>query len=163
MATGTYAPNALIPFHGLAQGALNGPLSPHQAQPQGAHRPAAFTRPLGNVFGLALVSDWTIPARVVRLGAWRGPSAVAWFVVSVIVPAIQCQARRALTHVSKERREVMTPTVAHGNTACAIRGEFRCVGVIAPALRVLPTSVLACATPAVNVSHRSNNCNGVSA
>jgi hypothetical protein len=61
---------------------------------------------------------------VVRLLETRGPAAVFRPVVAIIVEPIErVRARRARSHIGKERHEIVPPAVAHADAAGAIAPE----------------------------------------
>lgn len=85
--------------------------------------------------------DANVGSGVVSLFARSRPSAVIWAVRPVDINAIQCSAFRSRAHVGKEGREVIAPSVAHGDAATTIDGELGVRGRIAPRFRVLPRFV----------------------
>src|SRR5437773_1619564 len=62
-----------------------------------------------------------MPATVLHLLRLRGPAAVLWLVVPVVVDSVDGMGRRgARAHIYEECQEVMTPTIAHRDSAAAV-------------------------------------------
>src|SRR5665213_482869 len=72
----------------------------------------------------------------------RGPNAVAWLIVAVVVLAFERQASRTRPHVAVERRDIVAPLVAHRDAASAVVLVVLVVGVVATVLRAAPCAVL---------------------
>lgn len=81
-------------------------------------------------------------AFVSRLFLRGGPAAVAWFVVPIIVDAIQRTANRTRPHVSQECLERVAPAVAHRDATAAVIGEAVVASREAPLSHAAPTLVL---------------------
>lgn len=82
-------------------------------------------------------------ALVMDLCARRGPTAIARRIRAIVVgEAIQCQPRRAASHVTNKGGEAVRPRVAHGDTASAVVGKIRMPRICAALLRGFPGAVL---------------------
>ena len=82
------------------------------------------------------------PSSIVVLFSNRGPTTVAWLVVTIIVNAIKRFPRWALTHVPKKRFEVISPLVAHHDPAPSVI-RILLIGLrVAPRLRAKPSNKL---------------------
>lgn len=81
---------------------------------------------------------------VARLLLGCCPAAVAWFVVAVIVDAVESVPNsRALAHVGEECGEAIrsTPAITDANPAATVFEKFRVVRVKAPLLHTCPRLV----------------------
>lgn len=56
-------------------------------------------------------------ALIIGLLAWRGPSAVAWLVISIVIDAIKRGASGTRSHIQKERLERIYPLWGNANTS----------------------------------------------
>lgn len=82
-------------------------------------------------------------ASPIRLLLFAGsPSAIAWFVVAVIIDALQREIRRRLTaHISDEILERL-PSLANSDAAASVVYEVPSVGIHAPLFHCRPCDVL---------------------
>lgn len=104
---------------------------------------AKMARRLRDGHPLSVDIDVDVPAGVIRLLPTRGPSAIGWLVVAVIVDAIQrVIRRRSLTHVEQECRVGLLPSLAHRNASASIVWPRRNLWIEAAADDVAPDSVL---------------------
>lgn len=69
------------------------------------------------------------------------PSAIARFVVAVVVDAIKCPSTGAVPHVGHKIDEGITPSIADGHPTSAIPVVANPVFVVAPLLHVAPRIV----------------------
>lgn len=86
----------------------------------GAGWEAAHAIPFADRVALTAVLYVPVTALVIRLFFPSRPSAVARFVVTVGIDAIQCVCRWAWSHVSQERGEVVAPFRAHRDPSPAV-------------------------------------------
>lgn len=99
---------------------------------------ATLVRPLREGLCSTVNSQAPVVAFVVALDFMRRPSAITRFVVAVIVDAIDRVARWALSHVGQKIDERVTPSVAHGNTTCAVVMVTVVAREVAAAFRSIP-------------------------
>jgi hypothetical protein len=113
---------------------------------------ASSQRPVVQVGGAGEFSDGhNVPIElnsrgtttVIALGATTGPAAVVRSVWTVCVDAVKRVAAAARPHVSRESGEVVTPFVAHGDTAAAVVGEVWIVRVVATLFGLGPRTIFA--------------------
>ena len=79
---------------------------------------------------------------IVGLLGWRSPSAVAGFVVPVVVLAVNgVDGRGPATHVEQEGPEVVSPSGAHRYSAPTVIGVLLVGGIEASPLRMRPDSI----------------------
>lgn len=88
----------------------------------------------------ASCQPWSWLATIVALLASCRPAAVRWFVVAVVVNAIQRQRRNTLAHVFNEIRE-RQPALANRNSTCAVISRLWVPWVQASLLHVEPAYV----------------------
>lgn len=91
----------------------------------------------------AVHGEHPVRSEVALLCSRRSPATVARFVRALIVDAVQRMSLRTPTHVSKKRREVISPSITHRNSATAISLVIRGSRVVAPSLHCSPSRVLA--------------------
>lgn len=97
---------------------------------------------LGNRCMATAIRKVHIATRIVGLNVVVSPMAVTWFVVAVVVLAINCGARRSLTHVSQEVFEPF-PSLAYLYSAPAPVRISRMGRVSASLSHILPRSISA--------------------
>lgn len=91
-----------------------------------------LTRPLGDRFGFAVMSNKKQPSFIIALLLWRSPFAVLRRVALRIVDALYRMAwRRPSTHIRKEQLDVRLPSFTDGNTAFAIVSILAIVWILA--------------------------------
>lgn len=78
---------------------------------------------LGNSHSRAIESYPAIPASILRLLDWRGPSAIARRVVCIVVDSVNRHPWWPDPHVCRESIETSHPTVTDGNATSTICGE----------------------------------------
>ena len=125
--------------HWCCEGFLDGPT---EMNPR-AHDVSAHAVPFGPVGQTTRVSvdgEPSIDTRVSVLFSVCGPAAIPGCVWSIIIrKAIKrVTRRRPGPDVAEERREVLTPTDVHPDTACSIVKIFRMMGIVAPLFSRLP-------------------------
>jgi len=121
-----------------------------------------FTRPFGQNLAPALVFNQMIIAVVLRLLKVISPSAIerpvvfqalrtmAARIVAVVVNSVNAHFPRwPFTNIRKERLERVTPTLAHDNSATAVKVVVLAVFGVAASLDVFPCPVLGSSGPAV--------------
>lgn len=81
--------------------------------------------PIRQGSGFPVVLDAMVRAVIVRLLHHSRPAAVAWFVISVYVNAIERVTRRALAHIQKKGLERVRPPFAHLDTSATVIGVAR--------------------------------------
>ncbi len=92
-----------------------------QSAVQGNKANACFLRPFHQTHCPSVVRNQMICTLISGLLLWGGPAAVARFVITVVVNAVNGMFRRRLwPHVSKEIDEGLQPAVAHYNIAPTI-------------------------------------------
>lgn len=90
---------------------------------------------------LTIMSQAMDEMSVVVLNKTCRPSAVPWFIVTIIVNPIECQSGRTRPHVAEERREISTPFLAHGDSTQAIMSCERSLLTVATALGLAPSAI----------------------
>lgn len=108
----------------------------------GSERYSGSIAPLRNRQRLACVRQAPVAARVVLLLLGGRPSDVAWFVIAVVVTAINgVDRRRTRPYVLSEQIKRVAPTRADGDSSSAVFGITRVVGVEATLLHARPRLV----------------------
>lgn len=127
MATGTVESSASCNWRG--QGSFSGPSAVNSAG-QRLDADADVIRPVRNTSGLAIESEHAVVAAIVRLIKLSGPSAVTFFIISVVFLAFQRATRWCLSHISKKYGEVV-PLWANRYAARTVAVKFWATGVFA--------------------------------
>ena len=110
----------------------------------------SFSRPVGCAHGFSIVREQACGASVLTLLGWRLPSAIAWFVIAIIINTTNTVTwTRWIAHVLKKRFERLSPSIAHFDATLSILGIVGIAGVVASLLNALPATVNFCATLAV--------------
>lgn len=121
---------------------------------------AKLARPLGygHLASSFRAGQKHVVAAVVLLGLCIGPSAVAGFVIPVIVDAVNGGAGAGPgSHIGVEAREVM-PAFAHSDSSAAVVRKALVVGIAASVLHGGPSGVLAASLhPMLSASLASRN------
>lgn len=105
----------------LSQSAFDGPAALESIREcQAVH--SEVSSPIRDVHPLAAVFNVVIAVGVAALFFICGPSAISGLVVAVTVNTVERSTEWAVPHVGKERREVIAPAVAHGDTPTAVSG-----------------------------------------
>jgi hypothetical protein len=99
--------------------------------------------------------DWLVETSVVPLFLCAGPTAIARFVVAIVVDAVKLVLWWARAHIFDKRGEVMAPSVAHRNAAPAPVGVSRVRRVVAAAAHIAPRLVFAAAAGSCFVTMNS--------
>lgn len=81
------------------------------------------------------------PTSIVSLFFWRRPPAIAGFVVSVVVYAIDRHAERCVPHIGKERSKAGPPALANRYAPAAVQVVATVCRCIAALLHVRPDSI----------------------
>lgn len=119
---------------------------------------AEFACPLRDGLGAASVCQPVIVTPILGLLMCGCPPAIFWRVGPVVVNTVKRVGRRwSPSHVSIERLERFTPSVAHDDTASTIARICRRTLVIATTLRACPRRVLGQMTLAVCRKSRSGH------
>ena len=122
---------------------------------------AKFFRPFVGGHSATVQCEAWSAASIQRLLEWRGPPAIAWSVVCVVVDSIEAVRLRWLwPHVSKKGLEVVGPFLGHGYAASTILGITRRACVEAPLFSGLPASMRCRAIPAVSQKNLGRSRNG---
>lgn len=130
--------NGPVGFAGASDGNFNWPAALNAVQYRERWN-FKFLRPLSDRLLFAERRQNDGGGSIIGLLLRRRPAAVAWFVVAVVVDTVQLMSRRrARPHVSEERRETVTPPVAHCDTATAVAVELCVSGPVAPLLNPRP-------------------------
>lgn len=82
-------------------------------------------------------------APIERLSFRSRPSAISWFVISIVVDAIERGSRWFWSHIRIESRKTAQPTLAHSDAAFPVVLELRRLLVVATLLGSVPRAVLA--------------------
>ena len=132
-------------------GARDVPLGHMQPVPQRVDADVRMARPFSQGHRTAAMGYWRETGLIMSLLLPRRPPAVLWRVLSVVVYAVnRVRARRAQTHVSVKRREVIPPTVAHGYSSSAIIRECGIATIVTTALHAAPSAILGRAVAAMH-------------
>lgn len=102
-------------------------------------RPTKKTAPFDKSSSYSVVCDRFVGSPIVCLLYSVDPAAVLRRVVSVRVNAIKCASRRALAHVIKKCKKVVTPSFVHLNAAAAVYCKAVCFFVVAAFNHAAPT------------------------
>lgn len=87
-----------------------------------------------------------------------GPAAIGWFVIAVVVFAIDRMLRaRPASHVGQKRLETIAPLLANGNSPGAVVRVFHIVAVVAAGFHAPPRPVLRATSSARRVAMRLNS------
>lgn len=106
-------------------------------------RNAEFTCPRTNVQRFSVVRYPTVLSHIRTLLHWRGPAAVARFVVPVIVNTVNsCLWKRFRSHVGIKSRERLSPLVANYNSSSSVVVIIGVVFVVTASFHFLPSPVL---------------------
>ena len=124
------------------QGLLYRPSSEAYTIAKGGVRDAKFCGPLRLALSASVERHRPIRSFVSSLLSRCGPSAVFGFISARIVDAIKRPVGGLRAHVSKEHREVVTPFIAHTDSASSVSVIGRIVGIVATTLGGAPTDVL---------------------
>lgn len=135
------------------QCALRRPPQPSHPGSQQLSFDPSFARPLHQGLCFAEGSNQPIVALVVALLKRRGPAAVGWLVVAVVLAALDgVLGRRARPHVRQERREAVPPSLAHVNATPSISTIEAITWISAAHLHGNPDQVFGCVRQAVGFS-----------
>lgn len=115
---------------------------------------AAFCFPFGKAHRFSGVGQQMVGSPVAALLLHRGPSAVARFVVSVVIDSIKRQAGRLNTHV-REKVSVNHPPFANGNSATSIMVKIFVFWIAAPIFHRPPNLVRCLAQKPVGATARA--------
>lgn len=132
----------------LAQGSLYGPATLQSIAQRGVTC-SKFCRPIREVHPSAKRLKDVVVAAILTLLFQAGPSHVAWFVVPVHVDPVKGVVLRAPADISQERREIVTPLVAHRDSATTVVFESNGALFEASGFRGHPRAVLACSALSV--------------
>jgi len=106
--------------------------------------------PLGLGQRFAVECKQHVTPLVIELLGLRGPAAVSWLIVSIVVDAINCMSRRrTMPHVRKEQIERCSPSGADLYSPAAIVVPASPFGVFAASNHRFPDPVFCCAAHAV--------------
>lgn len=101
--------------------------------------------PSPNALRFSVISEVNHLASILALLKWCRPATVAWFVIPVVVNAVDaCSNKRPFSHVSQKVDEGMPPSVAYTYSSCAVVFVLRIVGIVASGLHHLPRRVFWC-------------------
>lgn len=98
-------------------------------------------RPLNHSGGFAIKRDASAVASVPSLLLGRGPLAVLWAIVSVVVLALNAQSVWALSHIGQEVCEGLTPSIANTYPPGSVSRPVTVIGIVAAPLHVHPSNV----------------------
>lgn len=117
-----------------------------------AHSASKFS----DCYSFALVNSVHVLAGVRALFRCSGPSAITRSVWAVVADSIKRSSIRTRTHVRKELREVVSPLRSHVDTSRSVQWILGTLRVVAPALGVLPRTILRCLSLSVSVTSISS-------
>lgn len=104
---------------------------------------AGSARPVCEAQSLSVVGQVSGMAGVQRLLPWRGPSAVARFIVAIVVDAInRVLGRRLRSHVLVEVEKGVAPAIADGDATSAPFAKTRVLGIGASLNQTRPGAML---------------------
>lgn len=101
-----------------------------------------FLRPISEAHASSIKRGVMVQSVVSVLLSVAGPLAIVWTVTLGIVDALKRQAVRAVAHVGIERREVVSPSVAHRDAARSVAVVVWMVRVVATLTHGVPRPVL---------------------
>ncbi len=91
-----------------------------------------LSRPIGDGLCDTIQREQMTASAIVRLFGARGPAAVVWLVMAIVIIALNgVLSARDRSHVLKERFKTLTPSVAHANTAPTVTFKSAIGGLIA--------------------------------
>lgn len=84
------------------------------------------------------------PSSIAHLLGWRSPSAIARFVVHVVVDSVKSSALRLMTHICKELLKGVQPLRAHRDASASVISESFVIRIGASLFRQCPANVFRC-------------------
>ncbi len=108
-----------------------------------------ITSPLRKGFCFAHERDTHGVASIAVLGLRRGPHAIIFRIMAVVVDALQRRAARSFSHIFKKRFDALAPALTDLDASAAIRVESASRWVFAPLFHQVPNVVFASAAQAM--------------